>query len=146
MTTFPKPTRRRVQSVLLALAFAFLQGFTPTDAKGPDPAGSTPGTAPMRAATEKPVIFAKPECGGFTVTGPSTAYRYSSITFRVSNWSGQCLTWYYDGTYTNTTNGSFTIYIDRYSRSGSVTAIQHSTCGPSGTALYCGFTSFSIVN
>ena len=95
MTKIPKPNGH-TQGVLLALTIVLLQSFTPTDAKGPAPVKSTGKAAAIA------LVVAKPEGGGLTVTGPGSVSRYSSATFRISNWTGQCITWYYNGVYTNT--------------------------------------------
>ena len=129
----------QVRGLLLALGIALLPGLTASDAKE----YHTPKSG-GRAVTS-PAGMAKPECGGITVSGPSSASRGSTVTFSVSNWSGQCITWYYKGTYTNTYNGSFTLTLDQYTTGDqTVNAIQHSNCTPFSAALYCGFKTFNV--
>jgi hypothetical protein len=135
-----KPTKptSKVQGVLLALAIVLLQSFSASEAKDPAPARSAPKVA-------IPLVVAKPQCSGLTVTGPSSVSRYSSATFQISNWSGQCVTWYYNGSYTNTTNGSFTLYFDQWtSGDKTVTAIVHTGCSPSGQVQACGIKNFTV--
>lgn len=136
-----KPAHRglRVPSTLLALAFLLLQGFTISNAKDPAPATGIPKTAPPS------LVVAKPLCSGLTITGPSSVSRYGPATFSISNWSGQCTTWYYNGTYINSTNGSATFYFDQWTvGERTVTAIQHNDCTPSGTPLTCGIKHFVV--
>ncbi len=133
-----KPTST-VQGVLLALAIVLLQGFSASEAKDPAPVRSPPRAAAI------PLLVAKPQCTSLTVTGPNSVSRYASATFQISNWNGQCVTWYYNGSYTNTTNGSFTLFFDQWTvGEKTVTAIVHTGCSPSGQAQACGIKNFTV--
>lgn len=138
MTKIPKPTGR-TQGVLLALAIVFLQGISASKTKDPAPVTGTPKTAAVS------LVVAKPECGGLTVTGPNSVSRYVGATFTISNWTGQCITWYYYGVATTTTNGSFTVFFDQWTvGEKSIMAIEHTGCTPYGQYLKCGSKNFTV--
>jgi hypothetical protein len=140
MMRLRKPTSK-VQGILLALAIVLLQGFSASEAKDPAPVRSTPRTAPI------PLLVAKPQCSGLTVTGPGTISRYAGYaTFYITNHNGGCVTWYYDNTYTTNSGGSLTIFFNQWTTTGqkSITAIQHMNCLPSGTPTACGIVHYTV--
>jgi hypothetical protein len=132
-----------VQGILLALVIVLLQGFSASEAKDPVPVSRSSNG--KTAAT--PLIFAKPQCSGLTVTGPGTISRTAGYaTFYITNHNGGCVTWYYDNTYTTNSGGSLTIFFNQWTTTGqkSITAIQHMNCLPSGTPTACGIVHYTV--